>query len=133
MPGKRRFRAVHAACAVHAARRGIATHALYAVHTGARLLVLDEPTAHLDVRSEAELFSRLRGRPRDAGVILVSHRLATVRHADRIVVLDKGRVAESGSHEELMARSGLYADMFRIQARRFAEGHDDRADEGIPA
>lgn len=107
--------------------------ALYAVHTGARLLVLDEPTAHLDVRSEAELFSRLQARPRDAGVILVSHRLATVRHADRIVVLDQGRVAESGSHEELMASSGLYAEMFHIQARRFAEGHDDRADEGIPA
>lgn len=107
--------------------------ALYAVHTGARLLVLDEPTAHLDVRSEGQLFSRLQGRPRDAGVILVSHRLATVRHADRIVVLDQGRVAESGSHEELMARSGLYAEMFHIQARRFAEGHDDRSDEGIPA
>lgn len=99
--------------------------ALYAVHTGADLLILDEPTAHLDVRSEHELFHRLDGRPRDTTIVLVSHRLATVRTADRIVVLDGGRITESGSHDELMELDGRYARMFRIQAQRFAAGYDD--------
>ncbi|NKI44149.1 ABC transporter ATP-binding protein [Streptomyces physcomitrii] len=99
--------------------------ALYAVSHGARLLILDEPTAHLDIRAELELFSRIGDRARDASVLLISHRLATVRRADRIVLLDAGRVAESGTHEELMALGGRYAEMFTLQARRFTEDEAD--------
>jgi ABC-type multidrug transport system fused ATPase/permease subunit len=102
---------------------------LLAVRRGAGLLVLDEPTAHLDVRTEAELFARLLQRDDDTSVLLISHRLATVRRADRIAVLDGGRITESGSHDDLMARDGTYAAMFRLQAERFARGYDDRLDE----
>ncbi len=107
--------------------------ALYSVRTGAGLLILDEPTAHLDVRSEAELFDRLLNRPRSASIVLVSHRLATVRHADRILVLHRGKIAESGSHDELMHQDGLYAEMFHIQARRFATADADGAEELNPS
>jgi ATP-binding cassette subfamily B protein len=107
----------------------VLARALYAVHTGARLLVLDEPTAHLDVRSEQELFNRLVGRAEDLGIVLISHRLSTVRQADRIVLLDAGRITESGSHAQLMALDGAYAEMFRIQADRFTRGYDDRIEE----
>jgi ABC-type multidrug transport system fused ATPase/permease subunit len=100
--------------------------ALYAVHAGAGLLVLDEPTAHLDVRSEAEVFDRLAGRRGDVSVVLISHRLATVRRSDRIVLLDGGRITESGSHAELMALGGRYAELFTIQAERFTQGYEDR-------
>jgi ABC-type multidrug transport system fused ATPase/permease subunit len=107
----------------------VLARALYAVHTGARLLVLDEPTAHLDVRSEADVFGRLAGRAGDTSIVLISHRLSTVRHADRIVLLDDGRITESGTHAELMAHGGEYARMFTIQAERFQRGYDDRAEE----
>jgi ABC-type multidrug transport system fused ATPase/permease subunit len=102
---------------------------LLAVRRGAGLLVLDEPTAHLDVRTEAELFARLLNRDDDTSVVLISHRLATVRRADRIAVLDGGRITETGSHDDLMAQDGTYAAMFRLQAERFASGYDDRLDE----
>jgi ATP-binding cassette subfamily B protein len=83
--------------------------------------VLDEPTAALDAETEHALFERYAvGARRDNGtgriVILVSHRFSTVRMADLIVVLDGARVAEAGSHEELLARDGRYADLYRIQA-----------------
>lgn len=104
--------------------------ALLAVRRGAGLLVLDEPTAHLDVRTEAELFARLLNRDGDTSIVLISHRLATVRRADRIAVLDSGRITETGSHDDLMAQDGTYAAMFRLQAERFASGYDDRLDEG---
>jgi ATP-binding cassette subfamily B protein len=107
----------------------VLARALYAVHTGARLLVLDEPTAHLDVRSEMELFGRLAGRAGDTSIVLISHRLSTVRHAERIVLLDGGRITESGTHAELMARGGQYARMFSIQAERFRRGYEDRIEE----
>ncbi|MEO3807996.1 ATP-binding cassette domain-containing protein [Sphaerisporangium sp. B11E5] len=104
--------------------------ALYAVRTRASVLVLDEPTAHLDVRTEHELFQRLSGIVRGRSVVLISHRLATVRQADRIALLDGGRIAECGTHEELMAQGGRYAGMWRLQARRFAQGYDDRLEAG---
>jgi ABC-type multidrug transport system fused ATPase/permease subunit len=104
--------------------------ALYAVRSGATLLVLDEPTAHLDVRSEFEVFQRLSEHRGRTSVVLISHRLSTVRHADRIVLLDGGRIAESGTHQELMAAGGRYAEMFTIQASRFRLGHDDRVEQG---
>jgi ATP-binding cassette subfamily B protein len=97
--------------------------ALAAVGAGARILVLDEPTAALDVRGEAELFDRFLDVTRGVTTVLVSHRLATVRRAERIVVLDgtTGRITEDGSHEELLARGGEYATMFTLQATRFAQ------------
>ena len=98
----------------------VLTRALYAVRTGAQLLVLDEPTAHLDVRTEFEVFRRLAEHRGRTSVVLISHRLSTVRQADRIVLLDGGRITESGTHDELMARGGGYAELFTIQAERFA-------------
>jgi ATP-binding cassette subfamily B protein len=92
-----------------------------AVQDGARLLVLDEPTANLDVRAEAELFDRFLEITRGLTTLLISHRLSTVRRADCICVLERGRVAELGSHDELMARGGRYATLFTLQARRFSE------------
>jgi ATP-binding cassette subfamily B protein len=94
--------------------------ALAAVRGGAGLLILDEPTAALDVRAETELFDRFLALTRGVTTILVSHRLSSVRHADRIVVIDGGRVAEDGTHAQLMAAGGIYARMFSLQAERFA-------------
>ena len=105
------------------------TRALYAVHRGARVLVLDEPTAHLDVRTEFDVFARLMRARGNATVVLISHRLSTVRQADRIVLLDGGRVVEDGTHDELIARDGRYAGMFALQAERFTRGYDDRIEE----
>jgi len=95
--------------------------ALCAVKTGAGLVLLDEPTAQLDVRGEAEIFERILAATRHATTILISHRFSTVRHADRICVLEHGRVIELGSHEELMALGGRYRTMFDLQASRFGE------------
>ncbi|HZG43901.1 MAG TPA: ABC transporter ATP-binding protein, partial [Longimicrobium sp.] len=94
--------------------------ALAAVRGGAGLLILDEPTAALDVRAETDLFERFLELTRDVTTILVSHRLSSVRHADRIVVIGGGRVVEDGTHDELMAAGGRYAEMFSLQAERFA-------------
>jgi ATP-binding cassette subfamily B protein len=94
--------------------------ALAAVRGGAGLLILDEPTAALDVRAETELFDRFLELTRDVTTILVSHRLSSVRHADRIVVIDGGRVVEDGTHETLMRAGGRYARMYTLQAERFA-------------
>jgi ATP-binding cassette subfamily B protein len=104
--------------------------ALYAMRTGAQVLVLDEPTAHLDVRTERDVFARLAAHRGDASVVLISHRLSTVRQVDRIVLINEGRVAESGTHDELVAAGGQYAAMFAVQAQRFQRGYDDRLEEG---
>jgi len=102
--------------------------ALCAVTMGATVVLLDEPTAQLDVRGEAEIFERLLKTTRHCTTILVSHRFSTVRHADRICVIEKGRVAELGTHDELMALNGRYRTMFDLQAQRFGEADD--AEEG---
>jgi ABC-type multidrug transport system fused ATPase/permease subunit len=102
-------------------RVGLA-RALWAVGGGAEVLVLDEPTSALDVRGELELFDRLLAIAPGKTMILISHRFATVRHTDHIVVLADGRVAEQGGHAELMAAGGGYARMFALQADRFAAG-----------
>jgi ATP-binding cassette subfamily B protein len=94
---------------------------MFAVEGGARVLILDEPTASLDVRAEAELYDRFLEITQGLTTVLISHRFSTVRRAGRIVVLEGGRVAEAGSHAELMAEGGRYAAMFRVQAERFVE------------
>jgi ABC-type multidrug transport system fused ATPase/permease subunit len=88
-------------------------------------VLLDEPTAQLDVRGEAAIFERLLVATRDVTTILVSHRFSTVRHADRICVLEHGRIVELGSHDDLMARGGRYRTMFDLQARRFQAMQDE--------
>ena len=112
--------------------------ALFAVSGGATVLILDEPTANLDVRAEAALYDRFLDLTRGLTTLVISHRFSTVRRADRIVVLDKqpstgaagaqgvrewggARVAEEGTHDELMALGGRYATMFTLQAARFAD------------
>jgi ABC-type multidrug transport system fused ATPase/permease subunit len=99
--------------------------ALCAVRAGAGLVLLDEPTAQLDVRGEAEIFDRILAATRQATTILISHRFSTVRHADRICVLEHGRVVELGTHDELMALRGRYHTMFELQAKRFAATTDE--------
>lgn len=82
-----------------------------------RILVLDEPTAAMDAEGEHEIFQRFRDLKRDRTAILITHRFSTVRMADRIVVIDGGRIVEEGSHDVLMALNGLYAHMFSLQAQ----------------
>ena len=98
--------------------------AFCAVKQGAGVVLLDEPTAQLDVRGEAEIFERFLGATRNVTSIVISHRFSTVRHADRICVLEQGRVAELGGHDELMSASGRYRTMFELQASRFGTGEE---------
>jgi ATP-binding cassette, subfamily B, bacterial len=95
--------------------------ALFATFHGARILVLDEPTAALDVRAEARFYEHFHEITAGLTTLVISHRFATVRRASRIYVLDGGVITESGSHEELVATGGTYAKMYRLQAARFAQ------------
>jgi ABC-type multidrug transport system fused ATPase/permease subunit len=107
--------------------------AVAAVQLGARVVLLDEPTAQLDVRGEAEIFERILAATRRCTTILISHRFSTVRHVERICVLEHGHVIELGTHDELMALRGRYHTMFTLQAERFtAGGREAGADEGEP-
>jgi ABC-type multidrug transport system fused ATPase/permease subunit len=99
--------------------------ALCAVKMGARVVLLDEPTAQLDVRGETEIFERLLAATRHCTTILISHRFSTVRQADCICVLEHGKVVEIGSHDELMALNGRYRTMFDLQAQRFSASEDE--------
>jgi len=99
--------------------------ALCAVRLGAGVVLLDEPTAQLDVRGEAEIFDRVLTASRHCTTILISHRFSTVRHADRICVLEHGKVIELGTHDELMAKGGRYRTMFDLQAKRFTATEDE--------
>ncbi len=89
------------------------------MRTEADVLVLDEPTAAIDARAEAEVFEHFRSLARGRITILISHRFSTVRMADQIVVLHKGRIVERGSHEQLVASGGHYAQLFALQARGY--------------
>ena len=93
--------------------------ALFAVSAGAGVLVLDEPTASLDVRAETGLYDRFLDLTRGVTTIVVSHRFSTVRRAERIVVLEHGRVVEDGCHDSLLRAGGRYAEMYTLQASRF--------------
>jgi ABC-type multidrug transport system fused ATPase/permease subunit len=103
---------------------------LCAVRLGAGVVLLDEPTAQLDVRGEAEIFKQILDSTRHCTTILISHRFSTVRLADRICVLEAGRVVELGSHDELMKLGGRYRTMFDMQASRFVEV-DEQGDEVV--
>jgi ATP-binding cassette subfamily B protein len=95
--------------------------ALLAIQGGSSVLVLDEPTAQLEVRAEAEFFDRFLATTEDITSVVISHRFSTVRHADRIAVIEHGRVVECGDHVELVALGGRYADLFELQAQRFRD------------
>lgn len=88
---------------------------------GRGLVILDEPTAALDVRAEYEFYRRFNELTQGRTAVIISHRFSTVRAADRILVLHDGRIVESGSHEELLRRNGIYADMYHKQAAAFVE------------
>ncbi len=93
--------------------------ALCAIKQGAELVILDEPTAQLDVRGELEIFDRILEATKGKTTILISHRFSTVRRVDKIYVIEAGRVVEQGNHKELMAVQGRYRAMFDLQASRF--------------
>ncbi|PZG17752.1 ABC transporter ATP-binding protein [Micromonospora craterilacus] len=95
--------------------------ALFAVRAGASVLVLDEPTAHLDVRAEADFYHRFLETTAGLTSLVISHRFSTVRRADHIAVLERGRVVEYGDHDGLLASGGRYAEMFALQARHFVD------------
>jgi ATP-binding cassette subfamily B protein len=92
---------------------------LFATFHGARILVLDEPTAALDVRAEARFYERFHEITAGLTTLVISHRFATVRRARRIYVLDGGVITQCGSHDELVAAGGTYAEMYQLQAARF--------------
>ena len=107
-------------------RIGLA-RALFAVEAGAIVLILDEPTANLDIRAEAELYDRFLDMTGGLTTLLISHRFSTVRRADCICVLEGGAVLELGTHDELMAKGGRYAEMFTLQSSRFLDTTDTPA------
>jgi ATP-binding cassette subfamily B protein len=82
----------------------------------AQLIILDEPTASLDARAEYEVFQRFAELTRGKMAVLISHRFSTVRMADRILVLEQGRIVEQGSHDQLLRRGGQYSELFELQA-----------------
>lgn len=108
--------------------------ALFALKHGAQVLLLDEPAAHLDARSEAALYAQYLEITANRTTVVVSHRFSTVRQASFIVVLDSGQVIECGDHDELMMLDGRYASMFKLQAENFNDPDlkdDDHSEAGL--
>ncbi len=85
----------------------------------APILVLDEPTSAIDAKAEYEIFQKVQSLQKDKTVVIISHRFSTVRNADRILILDEGKIIEEGNHEQLMRKKGLYAELFNIQAQGY--------------
>jgi ATP-binding cassette, subfamily B, bacterial len=85
----------------------------------APILILDEPTASIDAKAESEIFEKVQKLSKQKTVIIISHRFSTVRNADKIYVLDNGKIKESGSHEDLMKQAGTYAKLFQLQAKGY--------------
>ncbi|WP_405059939.1 ABC transporter ATP-binding protein/permease [Kribbella sp. NBC_01505] len=105
--------------------------AVFAAHHGRRFVVLDEPTAHLDVEAETQFYQEVIGAVAGvATVILISHRLSTTRAADRIVLLERGRIREDGDHESLLRAGGRYAELFTLQAAQFAATAGEKSGDG---
>ncbi|MER5335255.1 ABC transporter ATP-binding protein [Micromonospora sp. NPDC002717] len=108
-------------------QRLVAARGLY---RHAALLICDEPSAALDARAEHALFQHLRRRP-DRAVVLITHRLANVRHADQIFVMAQGRLVQQGTHDELMSADGLYRELFDLQASGYL-ARSPATDDGLP-
>ena len=85
----------------------------------AQIVILDEPTASLDARAEYEVFKRFAELTKGKSAVIISHRFSTVRMADRILVLKNGELLEIGTHEELLLKNGLYAELFHLQAQGY--------------
>ncbi|MFF8730706.1 ABC transporter ATP-binding protein [Streptomyces sp. NPDC015171] len=104
-----------------------------AAYRRGNILIVDEPTAALDARAELEVFEKIRALARGGQtVVLITHRLASVRHADLVHVLEHGRLVESGTPEELLARGGVYAELYTLQARQFTAKGPGLAPESEP-
>lgn len=95
--------------------------AILAARRGKRVLILDEPTSQYDVRGETNFYNTVMAELAGVTVVLITHRLSTVRRADRIALLQDGQISEVGTHDELLDHGGAYAAMFRVQADRFRE------------
>ena len=100
------------------AQRFLLARALY---KDGPVLVLDEPTAALDAIAESQVYEQYQRYSEGKTAVFISHRLASTRFSDRIVLLDQGRIVESGTHEELMVRGGAYAHMYEVQSRYYEE------------
>ena len=99
----------------------VLARAILAARRGKRVLILDEPTSQYDVRGETNFYNTVMAELAGVTVVLITHRLSTVRRADRIALLQDGQISEVGTHDELLDHGGAYAAMFRAQADRFRE------------
>jgi ATP-binding cassette subfamily B protein len=90
-----------------------------AFYRNSPVLILDEPTASIDAKAESEIFDHVGKLTQDKTVFIISHRFSTVRNADKIYVLNKGKIKESGTHDELMKQKGIYAELFHLQAKGY--------------
>jgi ATP-binding cassette subfamily B protein len=90
-----------------------------AFYRDAPILILDEPTSAIDAKAEYEIFEKVQNLQKDKTVIIISHRFSTVRNADRILVLNEGKIIEEGNHKQLMKLKGVYEELFSLQAQGY--------------